>query len=301
MSDNSKKKGSGSAGAPPDKNEKEFLSIDSLLEELASEEENIADSFPDDFDSFDDDIGDDPDALSDDFDDFDDIDDFDDFDGEQDSIEAADEPEAEDITEFETYDFKAEDIWGDDTARSSSGKPGTFFGRLQGGKDGKSNLIPLLIIALLVVIIVILLMQNCTCGSTQQDDWFDASAIEGTLPGKSPEEIQSMLNQIVEEGMFNVSIAPTIVFENAQAEGQARIENIPANHYNMSVKITLDKTSETIYESKGIRPGQYIEYIRLQKELRPGEYAATALFSAYDAEDLSEQGRVAVKITVVVE
>lgn len=200
----------------------------------------------------------------------------------------------------------------DDSTAKAAGAAGTaglltqLRGRLNGdSEESKKNRRSTIIIILLVIIILILLLQQCgNCGGPGRqdgDNWFDQSAIEGTLPGKTPEEIQAMLNQIVEEGMFNISIAPVIVFENATAEGQARIENVPANHYYMSVKITLDATAETVYESKGIKPGQYIEYITLQKELAPGEHAATALFKAYNADTLEEEGQVAVKITLYVE
>lgn len=182
-------------------------------------------------------------------------------------------------------------LWGEDDSSGSSA-------------DKKKNRLMLIVIAVLSVIVIILLLQQCSCpgrGNGSTDDFFDQSAVEGTLPGKTPEEIQSMLNQIVEEGMFNVSIAPVILFETADGEGQARIENVPANHYHMSVAITLDETAETIYESKGIKPGQYIEYIRLQKTLAPGEYAATAVFTAYDADTLEARGRVAIKVTIYIE
>ena len=288
------------------KNRPDPFSLESLLDDIEAEEQKVMEDFPDIPDSFDDDLEDDlEDDLGDVAEEPDDLDDLNDSEI-QDYLDDFDDDEPESIG-FTTGQLDPDDAPADsgDWGEAKTSSPGTLDSlrkMLQGGKDGNSNLMPLLIIALLVIIIVILLMQNCTCaGSKKQEDWFDTSAIEGTLPGKSPEEIQAMLNQIVDEGMFNVSIAPTIVFQNAQAEGQARIENIPANHYYMSVKIMLDDTSETIYESKGIRPGQYIEYIKLQKELPAGEYAATAFFSAYDAKDLSEQGRVAVKITIIVE
>jgi len=326
----SNSKSPGGAKPSPNKSENDILSIEALLDDIESEESQLADAFPNSFDSFDDTIADDSEnGKPDDFEDLVDLDDLDDFDKDlvtEDDCKSGKDTEiqptaaepveptaAEPVSPQTEQTDKVEDteptvqfdagFWDDLEGGDKAGGQG-FAGSLRkamGGKDGKSNFTPLIIIGLLVVIIVILLMQNCGGTADRQEDWFDTSAIEGTLPGKTPEEIQAMLNQIVEEGMFNISIAPVIVFENPQAQGQARIENIPANHYHMSVKITLDETQETIYESKGIRPGQYIEYITLQKTLQPGEYAATALFSAYDADTLGEQGRVAVKIDIIVE
>ena len=132
-------------------------------------------------------------------------------------------------------------------------------------------------------------------------DWFDPSAEIGNLPGKTQEEIQAELNKKVEEGMFNISIASMVYMENGDSQALARIENIAANRYHMSVVITLDDTGETIYESKGIRPGQYIEYITLQKKLAQGKYNATALFTAHQQEDFTPMGQAAAKIQIVVE
>ena len=84
---------------------------------------------------------------------------------------------------------------------------------------------------------------------------FDTDAIAGRIQTMSEEEIQAELDRVVEEGMFNISIASAIVFESPTGEGQARIENVAANHYHMQVDIVLDETGETIYQSKLIRPG----------------------------------------------
>lgn len=131
--------------------------------------------------------------------------------------------------------------------------------------------------------------------------FFDGAAIVGTLPGKTDAELQAELNQIVEEGMFNISIAPVISFADGKSRGQARIENIKANHYHMKVTITCDDTGDIVYESGGLKPGEYIENITLAEPLPKGEYSATATFSAYDTESLNEIGKAAAKITVVIE
>lgn len=52
---------------------------------------------------------------------------------------------------------------------------------------------------------------------------------------------------------------------------------IAANHHHMKVTITLDGETEPIYESAGIMPGQYIEYVKLNRTLSAGTYSATAL------------------------
>ena len=132
-------------------------------------------------------------------------------------------------------------------------------------------------------------------------DFFDPNATTGILPGMTEEQIIEELNRIVEEGMLNISINTQISFPSGTAEGQAYIDNISANHYNMTVQIVLDDTGETVYQSGGIRPGQYIENITLSKALPKGSYKATAIFTAHDPEDQSEIGQAAAEVLLTVE
>ena len=81
-------------------------------------------------------------------------------------------------------------------------------------------------------------------GGSGMADFFDPNATTGILPGMTEEQIIEELNRIVEEGMFNISINTQISFPNGTAEGQAYIDNISANHYNMTVQIVLDDTCE---------------------------------------------------------
>ncbi len=157
------------------------------------------------------------------------------------------------------------------------------------------------VLALVAIFVVLPAINKNAETPAAEDGWYDPAAEVGNLPGKTQEEIQAELNRVVEEGMFNISIASAIIFEDGTAQGAARIENIQANHYNMGVIITLDDETEPIYESKGLAPGQYIENIKLSRDLPAGEYSATALFTAYTKEDLLKVGQAAAKITIIVE
>ena len=129
-------------------------------------------------------------------------------------------------------------------------------------------------------------------------DFFDENAQSGQAPYKTQEEMQAELDRIVEEGMFNISISSLIEFEDGTAPGKAYIENVPGNRYVMQVSIALDDGGETVYASKGIKPGNYIEDITLSKDLEAGDYAATATFSALDPDSLEEVGKAAAKVTL---
>lgn len=102
--------------------------------------------------------------------------------------------------------------------------------------------------------------------------------------------------------MFNISINTQISFPNGTAEGQAYIDNISANHYNMTVQIVLDDTGESVYQSGGIRPGQlHREYHCCPRRWPKGSYKATAIFTAHDPEDQSEVGQAAAEVLLTVE
>ena len=159
---------------------------------------------------------------------------------------------------------------------------------------------------LLLILLLLLIGFGCVAKQTfgkgagaAVSSFFDPNAQNGNLPGKTQEEIQAELDKIVEEGMFNISIA-SIVVVDADGNADVRIENIAANHHNMTVSITLDDETEPIYESAGLAPGQYIETVQFDRKLPAGEYSATALFTAYDLETLEPQGQAAAKISILV-
>lgn len=134
----------------------------------------------------------------------------------------------------------------------------------------------------------------------QPDDLFDPNAQSGQAPYKTPEEIQAELDRVVEEGMFNISIASVIEFPDGASPGTAYIENVPGNRYLMQVTVTLDQSGEAVYESKALKPDSYIGNITLSKDLDAGDYPATATFTALDPDSHEEVGRAAAKVTLVV-
>ena len=127
---------------------------------------------------------------------------------------------------------------------------------------------------------------------------FDPDARDGQAPYKSAEEMQAELDRVVEEGMFNISIASSIQFDEGTSSGTAYIENVPGNHYLMKVAITDDETGEVLYESGVLKPNQFIESIVLTRDLEQGTYPATATFTALDEVTHEEVGQAAAKIAI---
>jgi len=171
-------------------------------------------------------------------------------------------------------------------------------------KAGQTNRVLLLVSIVLVVLLLIAAGVIVYLQFFYEPEYeryqFDTSAMEGRIQQMTEEEIQAELNRVVEEGMFNISIASAIVFESPTGEGEARIENIAANHYHMQVDIFLDETGEKVYSSKLIRPGYSLEKIKLDERLAPGEYAATAMFSAITQEELQLFGQAAAQIRLYI-
>ena len=135
----------------------------------------------------------------------------------------------------------------------------------------------------------------------------EASALQGSIHQMTEEEIQQALNNIVEEGMFRISIASDILAEE-DGEAEVRIENNLSNRYVMQVTLYAyvpdEKTGATneveIYRTDLIDPGYYIQTTPFDKHLDPGEYDALAVFSALypDTEELVGTAGAQVKLYV---
>ena len=162
----------------------------------------------------------------------------------------------------------------------------------QTDKKKWEHLLILLLLAVLAGAVFLLWNNN----NKEKQAASEQDARMGILPGMSEEDIQERLNQTVAEGMMNVSINPSPVFKDGKSKGNLRIENIKANHYSYIVTIYLEDGNEEVYRSGLLAPGYYIENARLKKNLKKGNYPATALFEAYQDGRAETIGAAAVKI-----
>ena len=127
----------------------------------------------------------------------------------------------------------------------------------------------------------------------------EAAALKGSINVMTEEEIQAALNQTIEEGMFRISIASNIVgVENGKHE--VRIENNLSNRYVMQVSIFLDETGEEIYATDLIDPGYYIQQTEYDKEVKAGEYDATAIFTALYPDTEEIVGTVGAQVRLII-
>lgn len=118
--------------------------------------------------------------------------------------------------------------------------------------------------------------------------------------GESPWE-RDQRNALLAENMRYVSMEREIKFEAGNRAGYAGIANEPESSLGCQVEIIRDATGETLYQSRLIEPGFYIEEITLKAELRKGYYPCTAVWSFYEKETDQPVGKTAGKIIVIIE
>lgn len=128
----------------------------------------------------------------------------------------------------------------------------------------------------------------------------DDNATMGDLPGIDMEQRRAELQQQLDEGMIAFSINANPVFATGGSEGNLMLENPAHNAKLVVVEIYIDETQELIYQSRALPVGSYIENVRLDKVLEPGQYAATAYFKGYREEDHSYIGQAGAGITITV-
>lgn len=133
-----------------------------------------------------------------------------------------------------------------------------------------------------------------------EDGWYDPCAVNGSYAGKSDELMSKELNEQVEKGSMNISVASVIRVDEGGSEGVARLENIAANRVDQKVSIFLGESEDPVYESGAFAPGQTIEQITLSRTLDPGVHEATVVFTGYDRETRAEAGRLAANVVIAV-
>ena len=124
---------------------------------------------------------------------------------------------------------------------------------------------------------------------------------EGVIPGYTEEEIKEILQRKADESTFSFEINSRPVFKDGKSEGNLRIANPPYNKYAINVEITLDSSGKSVFKSGNIDPNHYIEYAKLTKKLKSGEYDATATINAYDTESGEFKGTSAAKLVIKIE
>lgn len=154
----------------------------------------------------------------------------------------------------------------------------------------------LLLIAVTVVICYFLFRKQ-----QEPDPLYDDNATIGILPGIDIDERRKELQDMLDRSVIAFSINTSPVFLNGTSEGNLLIENPGNNAKLLQVRILIDDTEEEVYASKYIKPGSYIEKVKLDKVLEKGTYPSTAYFSAYDENTTEYIGQTGAQITISVQ
>ena len=152
----------------------------------------------------------------------------------------------------------------------------------------------LLLLLLLLIAAAIACFFLLDCGGSKR------SGVAGQLEGKSASEIQSELDRVVEEGMFNISIASSVQMAHGTDEAELRIENVPGNRYLMRVVIIEEATGEKLYETDLIEPNFHIQKDTLDVALDAGVHTCLAVCTAYDPGTEEEIGQAAARMSIQV-
>ncbi len=88
------------------------------------------------------------------------------------------------------------------------------------------------------------------------------------------ETLQQGLQELVDENMLGFSLNAKPVFKDGEAT--LFLKNDPENKHSFVVSIKLNETGEEVYRSELLPPGGEVIRDSLQKDLKQGEYPATA-------------------------
>lgn len=161
----------------------------------------------------------------------------------------------------------------------------------------RRNKILIIILVIITIISVVIFINNNknkvnVSGGILQD---------GIIPGYTEEEIKEILQRKADESTFSFEINSRPIFKDGKSEGNLRIANPPYNKYAINVEITLDSSGKSVFKSGNIDPNHYIEYAKLTKKLKAGEYDATAVISAYNTKTGEYKGTSSAKLIIKVE
>lgn len=130
---------------------------------------------------------------------------------------------------------------------------------------------------------------------------YENNATIGTLPGIDIEQRQEELQQQLDESQTAFSINTNTVFASGTAQGNIMLENPAQNAKLLTAEIYLTDTNEQIYKSKALKPGTYLETIKLDKVLDAGVYSAVVYFKSYRQDTQEYLGQTGASITITVE
>lgn len=158
----------------------------------------------------------------------------------------------------------------------------------EGGPSKLIIVIGAVIIVLLVALILILLLKKSPepAVSNTDDTRKVAESARVVLDEESAGNIMDEMRKEVEEGMFECNMSMTWTFADGTSESKdAIVMNSSNNSYPFYFDVTLNDTEELIYSSPVVPVGSQLTDFKLDKDLNPGEYKATVMYSLLEDEE----------------
>lgn len=140
---------------------------------------------------------------------------------------------------------------------------------------------------------IIYLLTNDT---NPEDFMFENNAIIGLMPGVDRDALLAEMQSNVDESAIAFSINSGPILENSQIN--IMFENPEGNNKNLVIEILHNETGHSLYTSRAIREGSYMEHVRLDGNLLSGQHPATVYITAYAIDTNELIGQAAVEIVI---
>ena len=172
-------------------------------------------------------------------------------------------------------------------------------------KTGTYKTAGVVILILLIIAAALFIFKSCSDEQAPNPTpsggiVYDTGAVEGGWDEADTDKIVDSLNEKVEQGMINISMNTSPIFQNGTSTGNLMIVNEGINNYPQVVEIVRNDTNESIYKSGAIAVGSKIESAKLDIDLDAGTYDCTAMFYNVDPDTGDYLGCAGAIITVTV-
>ena len=173
---------------------------------------------------------------------------------------------------------------------------------IESGKKNKTAIIVIIILA--VVVIALVGVVAFLLGRGSKEDGGAQTGVPEERPSrevasrsvrtvvdeKSAEDIMNQMREEVAEGMFECQMSMEWTFEDGKSESKdAYVANSKNNTHPIYFDIYLGDTEELIYSSPVLPVGTDLKDIKLDKELKAGEYKATVMYTLLKDVDSQEE------------
>ena len=116
----------------------------------------------------------------------------------------------------------------------------------------------------------------------------DKQAVNGTLHGVESREIA--------DGNFWVVLNQLPTIQEGSRDCSLEYENPESNHYSARVSLYLKESGELLGNTRRVDPGNYVEYLTLNRTFAEGEYPLTARIELF--EGTSPSGAMTMELTL---